>query len=406
MSLSEATDTPPYSVVIEPRTTSRGGNLLASWRTTLSDHSDVTAQTYVDVTDRNDPQLRSHVETYDLDLKHHLSSERHDIVWGVDARIVRDRLDSTSIVQFVPDHELRDLLGVFAQDEIAVDGSALRLTLGVKAEHTHDAGLEWQPTARALWSPDARQSVWTAVSRAVRTPSRAETDIRYHVSTVATGGPPAVVTLEGSPSFLSENLVAYEAGYRIAPTRSTLIELTAFYNIYSDLRTIEPGTSTFEPTPSPHIDVRQIWSNKMHGDTRGIEASASWAVTSSWKLDVGGSCLAMRLHTNADSQDMTSANAAHDAPDYQFSLQSRFNPTPRWEWDTAVYQVGPRASQNVKAYTRLDVGFTRRLYEGIQLSLLGRNLVQKRHLEDNGVLSGLIPTEVQRSVTARIGLQF
>ena len=406
MSLDEATDTPPYSVRIEPRTRSAGGNLVASWRTALSDHSDVTAQSYVDIADRNDEQLRSHVETYDLDLKHHFSSTRHDIVWGMDGRVVRDRLDSTSLVQFVPDHESRSLLGAFAQDEIALVGRAVRLTLGLKAEHTEIAGLEWQPTARVLWNPNASQSVWTAVSRAVRTPSRAETDFRYHVQTVATGGPPAVVTLEGNPNFQSEDLLAYEVGYRIAPTRATLLELTGFYNQYSDLRTIEPGTVTFVPTPSPHMDVRQVWSNKMHGDTRGLEASAAWAVTPSWKLDAGGSCLAMRLHRDSDSQDAGAEDTGNNEPTYQLSLQSRFDPTPAWEWNTSVYQVGSRASQHVKAYTRLDAGFIWKPFRNTELNLLGKNLLLDRHLEDDGRLSGLIPTEVERSVTARIRVRF
>jgi outer membrane receptor protein involved in Fe transport len=160
------------------------------------------------------------------------------------------------------------------------------------------------------------------------------------------------------------------------------------------------------PTPSPHIDVRQIWSNKMYGDTRGLEASLAWSVTPLWKLDASGSCLAMRMHIASDSQDLSSENTMHNEPTYQVSLQSRFHPVPAWEWNAAVYQVGSRASQHVKAYTRLDAGVIWGALGSLELSLLGKNLLQERHLEDDGVNSGLIPTEIDRSVMARIRVRF
>jgi len=405
MSIIEALDAAPYSAQIEPRTRSGGGHLLASWRTNLSLHSDVTAQAFVDVADRYDAQLRSHVETYDLDLKHHVASGRHDFVWGLDGRVVHDRLDSTSIVHFVPEHEARPLWGGFAQDEVALADHAVRLTLGLKAEESEDAGFQLQPTARALWSPEPGQAIWGAFSRAVRTPSRAETDIRLHVSTVPTGGPPAIVTLQGDPNFTSETLLSWEAGYRVAPTHTTLFELAGFYDFYRDLRTIEPGPSTLVMSPSPYVDVREIWSNGAHGDARGLEASAAWAVTPAWKLDLGASCLAMRLHRDADSQDATLEPQSTNEPDYQVSLQSRVRPAPGWEWNTTIYQVGRRIAQNVPAYTRLDVGVGR-TFAHWEASVFGRNLLKERHLEDNGVISGLVPTEVERNFVARVGVRF
>ncbi len=52
------------------------------------------------------------------------------------------------------------------------------------------------------------QTLWSAISRAVRTPSRIDRDL---VEPEASTG---LVVLEGSHDFKSETLLAYEVGYR------------------------------------------------------------------------------------------------------------------------------------------------------------------------------------------------
>jgi len=403
--LDAAMSSPPYSLHMEPRTRSTGSNLVANWRRTISPRSEVTVLGYVDVSDRRDDVLKAHIETYDLEFKHHASSGSHDLVWGVEGRAIRDRLDNTAVLFFDPARELRGQVGAFAQDEMTVADRRLHLTVGARLDETHTTGLEWQPTGRVLWSPDGRRTLWAAVSRAVRTPSRAENDIRYHVATLQTGGPPAVVTMYGDPNFRSETLVAYETGYRWIPGPGTMVDLAAFYNDYARLRTIEPGASTFVPGPSPYVDVQEAWANKMHGDTRGLEASAEWSVTRSWKLVAGASCLAMRLHLDPDSRDVGSVGIQGNEPRYQLMTQSQFHPAGRWTWDATVYQVASRSSQHVRAYTRLDLGLSWRATDAIELNVTGKNLLQRRHFEDDGVYSGVLPTEVERSVIARFTVQ-
>ena len=403
-------ESPPYSEQIEFRSRSAGGNLVANWRRTFSPHSDLTTQGYVDVADRNDEEQSSHVETYDLEMRHHVYSDRHDLVWGLGGRMVRDRLEATTILAFDPDRKTRRLVSAFAQDEIALAHRKVRLTLGVKLEDELEKSgtrhYDLQPTARALWAPDARQSLWAAVSRALRTPSRAEQDLRYHVATYPTGGPPAEVYLHGDPNFLPEILLAYEAGYRLTPSPDVMLDLTGFYNQYRDLRTIEPGTTTFEPLPSPHVDVLEDWKNGMYGDTRGLEAAAVWNVTDAWKLNASASCLAMRLHLDPNSSDVGSVAQQDNEPGYQLMLQSQLHPTSSLEWDATVYQIDGRTGQHLPAYTRLDLGLAWRAFDLAELSLFGKNLLQGRHFEDNGIGSGVVPTQVQRSVTARVSVQF
>lgn len=52
----------------------------------------------------------------------------------------------------------------------------LWLTLGSKFEQNNYSDFEMQPSARLLWTPHPEHTLWAAVSRAVRTPSRNEHD--------------------------------------------------------------------------------------------------------------------------------------------------------------------------------------------------------------------------------------
>ena len=60
------------------------------------------------------------------------------------------------------------------KDEIRLVPSRWTLTLGSKFEHNDYSGFNAQPNVRVLFSPSARQVLWSAASRALRVPSRVE----------------------------------------------------------------------------------------------------------------------------------------------------------------------------------------------------------------------------------------
>ena len=80
--------------------------------------------------------------------------------------------------------------------------------------------------AKQSWTLSDRDLLWASFSRAVRTPARFDRDLVN----------PGVFA--GGPDFDSEKLVAYEVGYRGQPTTATSVSVSAFYNVYDELRTI------------------------------------------------------------------------------------------------------------------------------------------------------------------------
>src|SRR3546814_11337982 len=86
-------------------------------------------------------------------------------------------------------------MNIFAQDEMQL-GDDLALTAGVKLERSSFSGLEILPNLRVVWQPNERTLFWSAVSRAVRTPSRIDRQLQ------------ALPVLAPATAFESETLTA------------------------------------------------------------------------------------------------------------------------------------------------------------------------------------------------------
>src|SRR5690606_16166323 len=113
----------------------------------------------------------------------------------------------------------------------------MRLTLGSKLEYNDYTDLEVQPNGRLAWTVNDRHTLWGAVSRAVRTPSRIDRDFRLSVA-------PGIALIDRG-TFDSEEVLAYELGWRAQPHEQLSLSLATFYNVYDHLRTSEPGPPPF-----------------------------------------------------------------------------------------------------------------------------------------------------------------
>lgn len=166
----------------------------------------------------------------------------------------------------MPDSE-DQLYSAFLQDEITLIPDNLWFTLGTKWEHNDYTGSEWQPSARILWKPAENHSVWTSVARAVRTPSMVEAGGDILLAVIPTDLGVMEVNLVGNEDFYVEELIAYEAGYRLQPGFNLSLDLAAFYNDYDDTY----GVTQVSPTST---DL--TFMNGSKGDSHGFEAVVDW----------------------------------------------------------------------------------------------------------------------------------
>jgi len=391
-----------------------GANLLGRWRHTISDTSEMALQVYYDRTERNGVILDQIHDTLDIDFQHQFTlGQRHEIVWGLGYRFVSDDISNTFYGSWDPHSRDDDLYSGFVQDDITLIKDRLRLTLGSKFEHNDYTGSEIQPNARLMWSPHEGHSIWTAVSRAVRTPSRTEHDGRLNITVLPPGSllpvfpGHVVVGVVGDGDYDSEELLAYELGYRVQPTERLSVDIATFYNDYSNLRTLEPGDPFPELSPlPPHLAFLSRADNRMEGETYGVEVAADWRPLDWWGLKATYTYLQIQLDVDRDSGDTISESAEGESPHQQVSLRSSMDMMQDLALDCWVRYMDDLPSQNMDSYITLDVRLGWKVRENVELSVVGQNLLDDRHPEYEPEFVDTIPTEVQRSVYGKVTWQF
>jgi iron complex outermembrane receptor protein len=227
---------PPSQVTVNENAELSGGNLQGSWKRVLNERSDFRIQAYFDRTNHFEPEFGETRDTFDIDFLHHLTLPwQQDFLWGLGARVSpANVVQLVSTIDFLPHHLTDQIYSGFLQDEIPFFSHRFSLTVGSKFEHNNYTGVETQPSARLLWNVTPRQSFWGSVSRAVRTPSRLDEDIQ--LTDFATVTPlPIYLRVSGNRLFRSEELIAYETGYRTLLTSHCYLDLALFYNISNDV---------------------------------------------------------------------------------------------------------------------------------------------------------------------------
>jgi iron complex outermembrane receptor protein len=412
--LTTASLSAPYSNTFPNDGKYSGGNILGRWNHT-SEGSSMSLQMYYDNTTITDHSLfGDHQNILDIDFQDGFHvSDSQQFVWGLGYRSIWDKNDASFTVSLQPNQVTLNQFSTFLQDEISLVDNRLQITLGSKFERNEFTGFEIEPNARLLWNLTPNQSIWTAVSRAVRTPALTEEGLRLNSQVIPPGTPanptplPGVVAVFGSHQFNSEDLVAYELGYRVQATSNLSLDIATFYNNYSNLRTAEPGAPFVEGSPAPtDIVIPFVAGNKMSGGTYGVELFADWKVVPKWRLVGSYSYLQMDIHKNKDSQDPTPDIPNGSSPRHQWYLRSSIDLPKHLEQDTTLRFVDQLPSLNVPSYYSLDAHLGWRPVTKLELSIGGQNLLNNWHFEFMPDFVNTSPTVVKRSIFGSITWKF
>ena len=350
-----------------------GANLLARWRRTSDDGSNFQLQAYFDH-GHSRPSLTSGgitLTTGDIEAQQDFAlGDRQHITWGIGDRIYRYRLDprigSDASLLWYPASGTQNLANAFVQDQIAL-GARTRVTLGLKAESDPYSGLSWMPSVRFSFKPSEDMLLWAAASRAVRTPTVFDEDVKEVVNTPA--GP--VDFLDGSPDYRKEKLTAYEAGLRTQwATRATL-SVSLYYNVYDDLRTIE-----FSPTGLP-----LLFGNGMQGHTYGADLWAGYSIADWWKLSAGISEEREHFRLKPGSAGFFGTAEAGDDPSHRAFFRSSMNLGANWTLDADLREIGALPDPRVPGYTELNARLGWKPNDRLEIALSGMNLLHPWHQE-------------------------
>ncbi|HXE80545.1 MAG TPA: TonB-dependent receptor [Vicinamibacterales bacterium] len=364
-----------------------GANVIGRWTTEFENAGHLQVQAYYDRTYRLFPDLFEESRgTWDLDVQYRLPARgRHGLLVGGSYRVSRDETTPTPVIRFDPPSRSTPLFGLFVQDEIAIVPKRVGVLVGARLEKNDFSGFELQPTARVRWKPRKNQMVWAAVSRAVRLPTRLESD-------AVIVDPVGQVTLRGSDAFEAETLVAFEAGYRAQPHPRLALDFTAFGNRYDRLRSLEP-----QPDGSFLLD------NLLRGRTSGIETQVN-VRPAAWMLwDAAFTAFSKRLTPRPQSRDVLRGVTEENDPEAWFKLRGAID-LPR---DVALHvflrSIGALPNPPVPAYTELDLRVSWSMTRDLSLAVAGRNLLHDRHPEFG---SPVLRSEIERSIAVQASLVF
>jgi len=366
-----------------------GGNVLGRWSRTFDNGSDLKLQAYYDHTYRSIPgSFIQSLDTYDFDFQHHLRvGNANDLVWGFGYRVVNDDIINTPANAFLPPDLVQATPSAFAQDEIAFCDGHIHVTLGSKVEHNGYTGVEAEPSVRTAWTPDKTQTVWAAISRAVRTPSRVDRDL------FSPADPPYRVA--GGPEVVSETLIAYELGYRVQVAAPFAVSLATYYNNYSDLRSLEPL--------NPPAAFPVVIDSGLRGSSDGAELTGDWRVNSRWRLRLGYTEMRVRSEFAPGTVDRTSSRSIAYDPHHQAELRSIWDLTADWNFEASLRYVSALSNQDVPGYTELNLQTSWRPNAAWEFSLSGENLLHSEHAEFNAPGSR---REIPRSVYGKTSWRF
>lgn len=390
-----------------------GGNLLARWKRILSPTSDFALQVYYDTSRRTEDWVDEDRDNVDIDFQHSFApGTGHEIIWGLRYRYTTDDFSNSdlfdvAVVKLDSNARSDQLYSAFIQDGISFSDDRFHLTLGSKFEHNDYSGFEIQPSARLMWSMNPFHKFWGAVSRAVRTPSRGESDgtltnAAYDSSLLGSPlippGLPVLVNIVGSEDFKPEELIAYELGYRFIPNSRFSMDLTVFCHDYDKVRTAEVEFDWIT------LQQNLILENNAGGETYGLELALGYRFSDFFKADL----------SYGYSEEFLKNKDVYGMNRQQASLRGQFNLSPELELDIwlryvdetkAVYIFSPTGGYDIDDYMTMDLRLGWDIRPGITLSLVGQNLLDDNHLEFVQE-SFSKPVEVPRSAYAMLSYRF
>jgi iron complex outermembrane receptor protein len=361
-----------------------GYNLLGRWRRQIGEESSLRLQAYYDHTERDIPgSFDEDRDTFDVDFQHDLAPiGRHTFAWGTALRVTSDEIGNTLFATFDPAHRSDRTISAFVQDRVSFAAERALLTVGAKLEDNDYTGFEIQPSLRFTWLTDERSTFWAGISRAVRTPARLNTDIRLTAPIEGAGTPiPFYVTVAGDPNYRTEELLAYEAGYRIQIGERLSLDVAVFNNYYDHLQTQEAGEIFVEMASLPYTVLPVSLGNGMKGETYGGTFVANWQPLDRWRLRFQYSRIEFDLELKPGSADVNSLNLAGNSPRHQFAMYSFVELPHGLSLYTGARFVDDLRSQGIEDYLAVDLNLAWQVSDVFRVSLTLQNANDRRHRE-------------------------
>lgn len=382
------------NVLGSPLPSTRGGqareyNLLGRWVRSLNDTDQLSLQAYYNRLEREQLDFTMDVDIFDIEYSQNMRwAEGNDLQWGLSYRRIEDLIVGRPGVFYNPPARETNWYSAVIQNEFQLIPERFTLTLGSKFEENSVSGFEVQPSVRGVWSLD-HGTVWGAVSRAVRTPSRLETALNVGVAVLPPGDPfnpsplPLTLRLALDEDQSAEDMVAYELGYRRAWGSTISVDIALYRHEYESLMSMGLGPTSFITAPigpggAPvpvGIDQPLITENGGSGSITGLELEAVYAVADNVRLTVFGDVRDADLDNGSSAPQFDFLLGVGGVTlDYQVGATLDVDFTDNLDATLFVKRVGDLGNNLGEAYTDIDFNVNWQVRQGVTLSFGGENL--------------------------------
>jgi iron complex outermembrane receptor protein len=367
---------------VENEVDASGANLLTRWTHTFSPTSSSVLHLYWDYTDRVDESIDEKRNTFDVDWQHGFALPRQQLSWGAGVRVSIDDIRDVGVISVEPSSRTLGLYSLFIQDRISLL-ERLDLILGTKWEYNDFTESEFQPSGRLLWIPNPSNTLWLAVTRSVRIPSRLEAD----------GALPSGPFGDES---VAVRTLSYEAGYRVDLFERAMLEADFFYDDYRDPESTALAARTANDW---------VWGVEVNGRIwlpHSVRLEASYTYRDGEQLrrvvtDPGPPEQVMLVQADLTGMARNMAR-----------LGLRWDVTSELEFDADLFFVGETENLNtgieIPAYARVDVGLRWRPIPELELALMGTNLQDDAHPEDTALQR--VNTGVKRGALFSVSYEY
>ncbi|MBK7643489.1 MAG: TonB-dependent receptor [Planctomycetes bacterium] len=346
-----AVPAPQYSFVGAAPTDVWGANLQSRWTHRFGERDEASILGYLDHQSRRLLVFGEERTSAGFDYQRRQPlSDRQDFTYGAALRGSYSATEDSFQIAWRDDRRFDSVFSAFAQDEIVLEPERWKLVAGAKLEHDDYAGWNLQPDLRVLYTPSERQTWWASVSRAVRTPSQAEQDLRA-VFAIVPGAPDEVYEYIGDRNVEPETLDALQLGYRVRPSEHVSFDATVYLHHYSDLIFYEPGTPFVSGTD---LIVPLTATNMPSANAYGFELATEWTPAEETRLSLAWTAQKTQVDPRGSvAPDVRDPEGKTPQNQVRLSLQRDFD--EHFSTQCALSWTDRLTTDSVPAYWRADV---------------------------------------------------
>jgi iron complex outermembrane receptor protein len=186
----------------------------------------------------------------------------------------------------------------------------------------------------------------------------------------------------GNKQFKSEDVIGYEAGYRVVHGDRFYLDLSSFWNEYSRLQSFSALTPSVS-AGNTYLTIQ--YQNQIAGHTTGFEFAPRVSIASWWRVNGGYSFVSSTFSANGPTSNISSTGSVStyekSTPRHGVFVESRIDLPFRIQFDQFYRYASQLPAQKVKGYQTMDLHASRPLGRDVLVEVVGQNLFQPHHAE-------------------------